>query len=168
MQSAGHNSGGFFFSGFLRNTYAAHIICAIFISNHSDLIKISSFDSFTVTLCCYIFFGLLHFTINRKQYFEKNRILLLTIGFSYDRIVRLSEKRKQNGVWLSLVERLVRDQEAGSSNLLTPIKSLESDAFKAFFVPFISSIFVSFLRLTAFLIFRCLLQNCNTLSITPP
>src|SRR5689334_10405991 len=25
-----------------------------------------------------------------------------------------------NGVWLSLVERLVRDQEAGSSNLLTP------------------------------------------------
>ena len=28
-----------------------------------------------------------------------------------------------NGVWLSLVERLVRDQEAGSSNLLTPTKT---------------------------------------------
>ena len=29
---------------------------------------------------------------------------------------------RNNGVWLSLVERLVRDQEAGSSNLLTPTK----------------------------------------------
>ena len=31
------------------------------------------------------------------------------------------------GVWLSLVERLVRDQEAGSSNLLTP--TIKSRAF---------------------------------------
>ncbi len=31
-------------------------------------------------------------------------------------------KKPNIGVWLSLVERLVRDQEAGSSNLLTPTK----------------------------------------------
>ena len=33
-----------------------------------------------------------------------------------------SAKKLNNGVWLSLVERLVRDQEVGCSNHLTPTK----------------------------------------------
>ena len=50
--------------------------------------------------------------------FQKIAKKLLTIPFFFAIIYVL----RNNGVWLSLVERLVRDQEAGSSNLLTPTK----------------------------------------------
>ena len=41
-----------------------------------------------------------------------------------------------NGVWLSLVERFVRDEEVACSNLVTPtiIKPLEPLCFKGFFL----------------------------------
>lgn len=47
-----------------------------------------------------------------------------------------------NGVWLSLVERMVRDHEAGGSNPLTPTKykPLDSNGFKRFFVLFLLAV----------------------------
>ena len=49
-------------------------------------------------------------------------------------IILMLRRVQHFGVWLSLVERLVRDQEVGCSNHLTPtIESLANSAFARLF-----------------------------------
>lgn len=49
-------------------------------------------------------------------------ILYWTNSGIYDNIISAENKQLYNGVWLSLVERYVRDVEAAGSNPVTPIE----------------------------------------------
>lgn len=66
------------------------------------------------------------FLIYVENFFEKNLKIVLTITLIriYNRTCvagQVMNKTLPNGVWLSLVERLVWDQEVAGSNPVTPI-----------------------------------------------
>ena len=54
------------------------------------------------------------------MFFEKSWEIIFKILLTKNNRVSIIVQVANSGVWLSLVERLVRDQEAGGSNPLTP------------------------------------------------
>ena len=89
--------------------------------------------------CCIQFFaeikyrccGLLDFRLLSKIYVDKSG------SFDYN--------TKAIGVWLSLVERLVRDQEAGGSSPLTPTSRSKVRFAPTFFMPMAKNVIRPFL-----------------------